>query len=191
MNLRSGLALAVAVLTGGCIFPEGSKLGNDPVNYVWWGAGVVTQVAIHEAAHAAYAEAENIDYGTHVSGISYRYRYEADSEKELSRVARMGYIADTVTAEAVPWVPNWRERPFINGLYWGSLADRGKAAVEGKGDVPLIADHGGPPERDLKGYFAASVIVDLARFRWPDNPWIVGISAGLHGALLVRFAREF
>lgn len=191
MKIRLWPALAAAVLSGGCIFPEGSRLYDDPANYLWWAGGVVTQVAIHEGIHAAYAEAQDIDYSTHLSGVSYRYRYEAETEGDLARVARMGYIADTVTAEAVPWVPNWRERPFLNGMYWGSLADRGKAAVEGKGDVPLIAEHGGPPERDLKGYFAASVVVDLARFRWPDNPWIVGISAGLHGALLVRFAREF
>ncbi len=191
MRGRLLAVLAVASVTGGCIFPEGSRLGNDPANYAWWGAGVVTQVAFHEAAHAAYAESENIDYTTRVDGISYRYRYRARTEGDLARVARMGYIADTVTAEAVPWVPGWRERPFLNGMYWGSLADRGKAAVEGRGDVPLIADQGGPSESALKTYFATSVIVDLARFRWPDNPWIVGISAGLHGALLVRFAREF
>lgn len=181
----------LALLSGGCLFPKGSRLSNDPVNYVWWGAGVVTQVALHELAHTAYAEAENIRYTTELDGVSYRFRYKDEDPDKIARVGRMGYIADTLTAEVVPWIPRWREKPFLNGLYWGSIMDRGKATLKNQGDVELIDDFGGPSEDFTRGYFATSVAVDLARFRWPDNPWIVGVSAGLHGYILVRFSREF
>lgn len=191
MNRICACLLPVALLAGGCVSLDPQQLPIDPPTVVRFVGGALAQIAFHELAHAAYAESAGIDYSSGIEGISYRYHYHSNRRGELARVIRMGYVADTATAEAVPWVPRWREKPFLNGLYFGSILDRGKAAIEGKGDVPVIADTGGPSEATLRTVLAASVVADLLRWRFPDNPWIMGVSAGLHGAVLVNFSRPF
>ena len=163
----------------------------DSMSVGYFAAGALSQIAFHELSHAAYARDAGIDYTTHIEGVSYRYHYFADNRRDLARVSRMGYLVDTLTAEAVPWVDGWENRPFLNGLYFGSILDRGKAAVEGEGDVPLIGRTGGPSEKTTRVLLGASVAVDLCRWRWPRNEWAVGVSVGLHGTLLVAFVREF
>ena len=185
------VSFLILLLTGGCSSLDPQQLPIDPPTVARFIGGTVAQIAFHELAHAAYAESAGMNYTSGIDGISYRYTYHTDRRGELARVIRMGYLADTVTAEAVPWVPRWPEKPFLNGLYLGSILDRGKAAIEGRGDVPVIADSGGPSEATLRSVLAASVAADLVRWRYPKNRWAVGVSAGLHGTLLVHFSRPF
>lgn len=189
-----GLHRAAAVLTlllAGCAPLGRGPVSIDPESVAFFALGTVAQVALHEGAHAAYADAENIPFTTHVDGISYRYKYQASGRREYARAIRMGYIADTATAEIVPRIRGWEGRPFLNGLYFGSVLDRAKASIEGEGDVPGIAETGGPSAKTLRALLGASVAADLARWRWPESGWTVALSASLHGALLVSFGREF